>query len=161
MSIPRQTDVKALLSEVVSRGARKRIAHRLGIAESDLSRRFSVNDERKSGIGEGLREASAIAEEDPSAFGKVKAYLQSILEALEPQPKEIQLSLPLLVCQIHKEAADVFQAYTLDRPAHEQVKEASEAIAALQRFIATHTIARKPDQIAPVRRTTQRLRKTG
>ena len=153
-----QKDVKRLLTEVVSRGARKRIANHLGIAESDLSRRFSVNDERKSGIGEGLREASAIAAEDPKAYPKVKAYVESCLEALEPE-KQMELPIHLLVCNVQKEAGDVFQAYTMDRPPQEQIREASEAIAALQQFIAAN-IERKPDQIATPGQT-QRLRRTG
>lgn len=153
-----QSNIKALLSEVVSRGARKRIAQHLGIAETDLSRRFSVNDERKSGIGEGLREVTAIATEDPKAFPKVKPYVQSCLEALEPQ-KQMELPLHLLVCNVQKEAADVFQAYTMDRSSDEQIREASEAIAALQQFIAGH-IDRKPNEISQPRRA-QRLRRAG
>jgi hypothetical protein len=156
MSTPLQA--KALLSEVVTRGARKRIAQHLGIAESDLSRRFSVNDDRKSGIGEALREVSAIAAEDSQAFPKVKAFIHSCLQALEPD-KQLELPLPQLVCNFQKETFEAARAFTLDRPVNEQIREASEAIAALQNFIAVH-VARKGNELAQPRRG-QRLRKTG
>lgn len=157
MTIPSQTEVKAVLSEFVSHGARKRIALRLGINESDLSRRFSVNDERKSGLGEGLRELLAIAAEDPQAFQSLKTFLQSILK----QHKIAAASMPanLLVCKADKEADDVIRAWAENRPTHVQVRETVEAIVAMQRWLVT-LVARKGSQVA-VQRKSQRLRKTG
>lgn len=157
MSTPEQA--KALLSEVVSHGARKRIAKHLGIAESDLSRRFSVNDERKSGIGEALREVGAIASEDPIAFTKVKAFIHTCLEALNPDA-QMPLPLPSLISQVHNESSDVVRAFLENRPAHEQIHEATEAINALQEFIAGHMLERKAMELARPRRP-QRLRRTG
>jgi hypothetical protein len=137
------------LSEVVSRGARKRIASRLHIVESDLSRRFSVHDERKSGIAEGLREILAIAHEDADAFRKVKAFFLGCLDSLQPPDKVEDEDIPLLVSHAHWKAGEVIRAWIEDKPVHVQIRLATEAIVALQKF-----------QVAVSRQQT-RMRKTG
>lgn len=151
-----QSDVKAMLSEVISRGTHKHIALQLGISQSDLSRRFSVHDERKSGIGECVREVAAIATADPQGYPKVKAFVMSCLECFgTPQS---HLPLTYLVCEADREADDVIRAWTQDKPIKEVKREAIEAIAALQTLVAN--LDRK-DSAMSARRESPKLRKTG
>jgi hypothetical protein len=99
---------------------------------SALSRRFSPNDERQSGIAEGLRELCGIAVTNPEAFRTIRAYVETMMDSWENPEKKTEC-LPVLVIAANKESDDVIHAFVAGKPVIEQRKEIAEAIAALKR----------------------------
>ena len=131
---PSQHELKALLSDLVRHGSQIKIANILGVTPGEISHRFNPDHECKLRLAEGLREAWAIAGGDPEAFRGLRAYLDTLFDSWE-LPESSAGSLPVLAIAADQEADDVIRAFVGNKPIHEQRKEATEAIAALKRYV--------------------------
>lgn len=159
MNSPDPVEVKALLTTVLGESNHKGIASELKIHTSDISRRFSPTCPRKAGIAEGLRELHAIAKVDPAAFQVLKEYVTTLLDSWTAPVNSACVAS--LVCEADQESDDVIRSWAQGRPIHEQHREAAEAIAALQRFIACTQPERKGAQVSLPTRARARMRRAG
>ena len=131
MNAPTQYEVKILLSDVVPHGVLKLVAESLEVSEGDVSRRFNPNDDRKCGIGEGLRELMALKKADPKAFEIIRAFVENVLDS---EDRGTSRDLSQLMGEVAKETADVVCAELRHDPLHIRRKEAVEAGAALRLY---------------------------
>lgn len=131
MNAPTQYEVKILLSDIVPHGVMKLVAENLEVSEGDVSRRFNPNDDRKCGIGEGLRELIALKNADRKAFEIIRAFVENVLDS---EDRGTSRNLSQLMAEVVKQTGDVVCAEFENKAAHVKRKEAVEAGAALRLY---------------------------
>lgn len=97
---PSQEEVKKLFSLVIPRGNKKLIAAGMGVHESDISRRFNPNDDRKLATAEALLEQFHVIQTSPAEWLTIRAYIESLWDEWEtkgclPVPSPAQVAKTL------------------------------------------------------------------